>query len=97
MATSSDTTVHDPTKGCAAAHTPVSKTFNRLIASLDAFVAHEQKLEAPDLDVLSSAFTTVLVDAEHAREALSEVVGDVLVAPDYRSEDRALRRLAHVL
>lgn len=97
MATSTVTTATDSAKGCAAAHTPVSKSFNRLIASLDAFVAHEQKLEAPDLDVLSSAFTTVLVDAEHAREALSKVVGDVLVAPDYRSEDRALRRLAHVL
>ena len=97
MATSSDTTATDSAKGCAAAHTPVSKSFNRLIASLDAFVAHEQHLEAPDLDVLSSAFSTALVDAEHAREALCEAVGDVLIAPDYRSEDRVLRRLAHVL
>ena len=47
--------------------------------------------------MLSIAFKTVLVDAEHARDSLSEAVGDVLIAPDYRSEDRALRRLAHVL
>lgn len=97
MATSTDTTAIDSAKGCAAAHTPVSKSFNRLIASLDAFIAHEQRLEAPDLDVLSSAFKRALTDAEAAREALCEAVGDVLIAPDYRPEDRALRRLAHVL
>ena len=82
MATPSDTTATDSAKGCAAAHTPVSKSFNCLIASLDAFVEREQRLEAPDLDVLSSAFKRALTDAEHAREALSEAVGDVLVAPD---------------
>ena len=97
MATSPDTTATDSAKGCAAAHTPVSKSFNRLVASLDAFVAHEQNLEAPDLDVLSSAFKRALTDTEHAREALCEVVGDVLIAPDHRPEDRSLRRLAHVL
>jgi hypothetical protein len=70
MATSTVTTATDSAKGCAAAHTPVSKSFNRLIASLDAFVAHEELLEAPDLDVLSNAFTMVMADAEHAREAL---------------------------
>ena len=97
MATSPDTTVLDPAKGCAQAHTPVSRSFNCLVAGLDAFVEREQVMEAPELDVLSSAFKTALTDAEHAREALCEAVGDVLVAPDYRPEDRSLRRLAHVL
>jgi len=97
MGTTPDTTALDPAKGCAAAHTPVSKSFNRLVACLDAFVSHEQRLEAPDLDVLSHAFKTALADAEHAREALCEVVGEVLIAPDYQREDRSLRRLAHVL
>jgi hypothetical protein len=97
MATSIDTTALHPAKGCAAAHTPVSKSFNRLIASLDAFVAHEQSVDAPGIDILSDSFRKRLENAEAAREALCEAVGDVLIAPDYRSEDRVLRRLAHVL
>jgi hypothetical protein len=97
VATTANTTATDSAKGCAAAHTPVSKSFNRLVTSLDAFGAHEQRLEAPDLDVLSSAFKRALTDAEAAREALSDAVGDVLIAPDYRPEDRGLRRLAHIL
>ena len=97
MATSTDTTAIDSAKGCAPAHTPVSKSFNRLVTCLDAFVAHEQRLEAPDLDVLSSAFKRALTDAEAAREVLSEAVGDVLIAPDYKPEDRTPLRLAHVL
>ncbi|MGI3211015.1 hypothetical protein ACROSR_07855 [Roseovarius tibetensis] len=97
MGTTPDTTALDPAKGCAAAHTPVSKSFNRLVVRLDAFVEHEQRLEAPDLDVLSHAFKTALADAEAAREALCEEVGETLTAPDYRPEDRSLRRLAHVL
>ncbi|HKL21772.1 MAG TPA: hypothetical protein VJ904_08200 [Tichowtungia sp.] len=97
MATSPDTTVFGQVKDCAQAHTPVSRSFNCLVAGLDAFVAHEQRLEAPDLDVLSSAFKTALANAEAARETLCEAVGDVLIAPDYRWEDRSLRRLAHVL
>lgn len=97
MANTANTTATDSAKGCAAAHTPVSKSFNHLVACLNAFAAREQHLEAPDLDVLSTAFRTALADAEHEREALCEAVGDVLIAPDYRPEDRALRRLAHVL
>ena len=97
MATSPDTTVFGQVKDCAQAHTPVSRSFNCLVAGLEAFVAHEQQLEAPDLDVLSSAFKTALANAEAARETLCEAVGDVLIAPDYRPEDQGLRRLAHVL
>jgi len=97
MATSSDTTAHDPTKDCAAAHTPVSRAFNNLLAQLESFVAHEKSVDAPGIDILSESFRKRLANAEAAREALSEAVGDVLVAPDYRPEDRALRRLAHVL
>ncbi|MGI3212789.1 hypothetical protein ACROSR_16955 [Roseovarius tibetensis] len=86
-----------PAKGCAAAHTSVSKSFNRLVTCLDVFVEREQQLDAPDTDVLSTAFKAALTDAEAAREALCESVGDVLIAPDYRPEDRGLRQLAHVL
>jgi hypothetical protein len=97
MATSTVTTATDSAKGCAAAHTPVSKSFKRLIASLDAFVAHEQLVDAPGIDILSDPFRKRLANAEAAREPLSEAVGDVMIAPEYRPEDRALRRLAHVL
>jgi hypothetical protein len=95
MATSFDTTVHDPTKGCA--HTPVSKAFNHLLAQLDSFVTYEQSVDAPGIDILSESFGKNLANAEAAREALCEVVGELLIAPDHRPEDRSLRRLAHVL
>ncbi|WP_084863750.1 hypothetical protein [Salibaculum halophilum] len=97
MATAIDTTALHPAKGCAPAHTPVSRAFNHLLAQLESFVAHEQSVDAPGIDILSEAFRKRLANAEAAREALCETVGDVLVAPDYRPEDRALRRLAHVL
>ncbi|WP_412508592.1 hypothetical protein [Roseovarius sp. SYSU LYC5161] len=97
MATAIDTTALHPAKGCAPAHTPVSRAFNHLLAQLESFVAHEQSVDAPGIDILSEAFRKRLAKAEAAREALCETVGDVLVAPDYRPEDRSLRRLAHVL
>jgi hypothetical protein len=97
MATSSDTTAHDPTKDCAAAHTPVSRAFNNLLAQLESFVAHEQSVDAPGIDVMSESFRKGLADAEAAREALFEAVGETLTAPDRRPQDRGLRRLAHVL
>jgi hypothetical protein len=97
MATSLDTTGLDPAKDCAAAHTPVSRAFNHLLAQLESFVAHDQSVDAPGIDILSDALRKRLANAEAAREALPEAVGDVLTAPDYRPEDRALRRLAHVL
>jgi len=97
MATSANTTAAVHSKDWAYAHTSVSRFFNHLVACLDAFVEHEQQLDVPDTDVLSTAFKAALTDAEHAREALCEAVGDVLIAPDYRPEDRGLRRLAHVL
>lgn len=97
MATIADTTAIELAKDCAQPHTPVSRTFNRLLARLETFVSHEQRLDAPGIDVMSATFKTALADAEHAREALCEVVGEVLIAPDYQREDRSLRRLAHVL
>jgi len=97
MATTAITTAKVYSKDRAHAHTPVSKAFNHLVACLDAFVEREQQLDVPDTDVLSTAFKAALTDAEAAREALCESVGDVLIAPDYRPEDRGLRRLAHVL
>src|SRR6056297_1773038 len=97
MATSANTTAAVHSKDWAHAHTPVSRSFNHLVACLDAFVEREQRLDARDIDVLSSTFKTALAEAEAAREALCEAVGDVLIAPDYRPEDRGLRRLAHVL
>jgi len=97
MATISNTTALDPAKGCAQAHTPVSRSFDHLNGCLDAVIVQEQRLDARDIDVLSSTFKTALAEAEAAREALCEAVGDVLIAPDYRPEDRGLRRLAHVL
>jgi len=97
MATSFDTTAIDSAKGCKPAHTPVSRAFNHLLAQLESFVAHEKSVDAPGIDILSESFRKRLANAEAAREALSEAVGDVLVAPDCRPEDRALRRLAHLL
>ena len=97
MADTANTTAAVHSKDWAHAHTPVSKSFNHLVACFDAFVEREQQLDVPDTDVLSTAFKAALTDAEAAREALCESVGDVLIAPDYRPEDRGLRRLAHVL
>jgi len=97
MATIADTTGIELAKDCAQPHTPVSRTFNRLLARLETFVSHEQRLDAPGIDVMSATFKTALANAEHAREALCEVVGEVMIAPDYQREDRSLRRLAHVL
>ena len=97
MATSSDTIALAQAKDCAQAHTPVSRAFNHLLRRFETLISHEQAVDAPGIDILSESFRKDLANAETAREALCETVGDVLIAPDYRREDRSLRRLAHVL
>ena len=97
MATATNTTAAFYSKDRAHAHTPVSRSFNHPVACLDAFIDREQRLDTPGVDVLSSTFAKDLTEAEAAREALCEAVGDTLIAPDYRPADGSLRRLAHVL
>lgn len=97
MATTANTTAAVRSKDLARSHTPVTRAFNRLVARLDAFVELERRVDAPGTDVLSPSFTETLREAERARETLCEAIGDTLTVPDYRPEDRALRRLAHVL
>lgn len=97
MATTANTTALEIKKDQPQAHTLASGSFNRLLARFETFVAHEQRLDAPGIDVMSATFKKDLTDAERAREALCEAVGETLIAPNYRPEDRALRRLAHVL
>jgi hypothetical protein len=97
MASIGNTTVLGQAKDCAQAHTPVSRAFNNLLTRFETLISHEQAMDAPSVDILSESFRNDLVNAEVAREALCESVGDVLIAPDYRPEDRGLRQLAHVL